>query len=145
VKDMSQQNVTVEDSNSVLRSKKLPIDNLEEISEYQEASKNFTMLVQELEIPITAFDRDTLISEVRGYLKGQFEALKFEVNGFYRILEVEREPHFVIDLLIEIPELTRKNKFQVLPILGNLMKKHHHLLFDFRITKKRTDAEFSPI
>jgi len=69
----------------------------------------------------------------------------FEIYAFYKIVEVDREPKFVVDLLIVIPEFNRNKKFTILSVIGNLMRRYQNLLFDFRILKKKDTPEGSSV
>jgi len=85
---------------------------------------------------ITIFIPSVLISEAKNFLKGKLGSTGFETNAFYKIVEVDREPKFVIDILVRIPEFNRNKKFAVLSVIGDLMRTYANLLFDFRTTRE---------
>lgn len=62
----------------------------------------------------------------------------------HRVEEVDREPGFVIDFLILIPESDRNVKNAIFSALGNLTRAYPYLLFDFRIVK-REERELSSV
>lgn len=119
-----------------------PMGNYRQIIEYCDLTDSFvTIPKQEIEPLITILDRSFLISETRNFLRSELESLRFETNAFYKILEVEREPKFVIDILIRIPEINRNRKFAVVSVIGNLMRAYPNLLFDFRTTREEEIPE----
>jgi hypothetical protein len=114
-----------------------PMGNYAQINEYQQLFGLFiTMPRDEVKPLITSINLTKLLSEVKSFLKTQLGSLRFESSTFYRIVEVDREPRFVIDVLITVSEFTRDKKFAVLSVIGDLMRKYPELLLDFRITKK---------
>jgi len=120
----------------------LPMGNYEQIFEYEQ-SKDFNVTLPEREITSLITSLDPLAMGIRAsnFLKRQLESLDFETNTFWRIKEVERDPQFVIDITIAIPNFSRKKKFAALSMVGKLMRAYPNLLFDFRTTKKRDIPE----
>jgi len=102
---------------------------------------SFTRPRQEIKWVATILDYANLVSDVMSFLKEQIGSVKFETHAFYRTMDVEREPGFIIDLLIVIPDFDRNKKFTMLSVIGDLMRKYTNLLFDFRILKKKEIPE----
>lgn len=128
----------------------LPLGNYEQINEYKELIESFitvstedfvTTMKKEVEPIVTILDLRNMISTVRNFLKERLKSVGFETHGFYKIVEVQREPKFVIDILIVIPKFNRDKKFTVLSAIGNLMRRYPNLLFDFRIIKEEEAPE----
>jgi len=124
-----------------------PIGNYEQIENYHRSIESFiTVPQQTIEPLISYFNPNILVSQARIFLERSLLALEFETSVGYKIIEVEREPKFVIDLLIAIPNINRNKKFSVLSIIGSMMKDYPQLLFDFRITKNdKIPTEYSKI
>jgi hypothetical protein len=116
--------------------------NYNEIIEYQQRiDSSVTKSKKEIEPLITILDPANLVSKARVFLRGAIESLGFETKVFYRIVEVDREPKFVIDILIRIPEFNRNKKFAVLSVIGDLMRAYPNLLFDFRTARQEEIPE----
>jgi hypothetical protein len=71
------------------------------------------------------------------FLRERLSTLREAESVFYRIVEVEREPGFVIDLLIIMNNDDRDARRFVLSAVGNLMRERPDLLIDFRIVNRR--------
>lgn len=113
-----------------------PIGKNEHIGEYQELTSSYVTVPKvKIEPEITILDPANLVLEANYFLKRQLESIGFETNGFHKIVEVDREPKFVVDILIRIPRLNRNKKFAVLSSIGDLMRNYPKLLFDFRIVR----------
>ncbi len=85
---------------------------------------------------IVTFPRETHIAEARHFLRRQLGSVSSIEDVLYRVEETNREPGFIIDFLILIPESDRNVKRSIFSALGNLMQAYPHLLFDFRIVKR---------
>ena len=113
----------------------VPMGNYEQIGEYQEQVDSFvTMLKEKIEPDITVLEIPNLISATQSFLRERLGSVEFEAHAFHKIHEVDREPRYVIDILVAIPEYDRNRKFTILSIIGDLMREYPNLLFDFRIT-----------
>ena len=125
----------------------MPIGNFAQINEYRQSIESFiTMLKRERTSLVTTFDTAELVSRARNFLKQQLASVRFETLAFYKIVEVDREPKFVVDILVAIPEYDRDKKFAILSVIGNMMRRYPEILFDFRIIKKKKiPDEYTPI
>jgi hypothetical protein len=84
---------------------------------------------------IVTFSRDLIITEARRFLQEQLRATSIE-DILYRIEATDRDPGFIVDFLIVIPESNRDTKRSIFSALGNLMRTYPHLLINFRIVKR---------
>lgn len=114
---------------------------------YDQQTKTSVSIAEKEDKPLVTFlDPESLISNATSFLKERLDSLRFESHPFYKIVEVDREPKFVIDILITIPEYNRKRKLAMLSVIGNLMRNYSNLLFDFQISKeKEIPTEYSAI
>lgn len=86
---------------------------------------------------IVTFPREDYVAEARRFLREQLSLVRAHIEDIlYRVEDVDREPGFIIDFLILIPESDRNVKRLIFSALGNLMRAYPHLLFDFRILKR---------
>ncbi len=87
-------------------------------------------------VQVITFPREPQVAEARQFLRRQLRSVGNIEDILYRVEETDREPGFIIDFLILIPESDRDVKQSIFSALGNLMRAYPHLLFDFRIVKR---------
>lgn len=120
----------------------IPPGNFEDIFEFEQATQfNVTIPEGEPTFLVTTFDPLSLGFKTGDFLKRQLEQLDFETDVFWRINQIDRDPQFVIDIIVTIPHLNRRRKFAVLSKIGELMRTYSNLLFDFRTTGERNVPE----
>ena len=93
---------------------------------------------------IVTIPREVQVVEARQFLRAQLSSVSSVEDILFRVEETDREPGFIADFLIIIPESDREVKRSIFSALGNLMRAYPHLLFDFRIVK-RNGRELSSV
>lgn len=85
---------------------------------------------------VVTLPRGSQAGAARDFLRRQLVSVAGIEDILYRVEEVDRQPGFIIDFLILITDRNRDTKRSVFSALGNLMRTHPHLLFDFRIVSR---------
>jgi hypothetical protein len=55
----------------------------------------------------------------------------------YHLREIDRDPGYVIDLLIVLSERNRESEYNLYDAIGRLMREHNEMLFDFSIVRRK--------
>lgn len=87
---------------------------------------------------VTIFgSREIQITNAKQFLRNQLSSVSRIEDILHKLEEIDRDPGFIIDFLILVSDSDRDTKRSIFSALGNLMRANPHLLFDFRIIKRK--------
>lgn len=91
-----------------------------------------------LRLPVSFDTREGL--KVRNLLSqfcDQIGQVALFEKATYHLREIDRDPGYVIDLLIVLSDSNRESEYNLYGAIGTLMREHNEMLFDFSIVRRK--------
>jgi len=77
------------------------------------------------------------VTKAKQFLRNQLSSVRRIEDILYKVNKINRDPGFIIDFLILVSDSDGDARRSIFSALGNLMRANPHLLFDFRIIKRK--------